>query len=217
MSDLTQSFIEMVEAYRAKPEFERKIHELSSDNAMCYQTIDLKNQQLTELKDAIAELTAKLAEVTKERDDASFRNLELEEKLGGIEKLLGLDERLEQARRDEHQATVNAMTPPEPVQVPMEPTIAENWPGASLVSAQATINNMGQCVMDPISTGQSMEKSAPEDVTDLPSVSVINPYTGYPILNPKGEYYDTPYYLKPSGVSWVDFVNNGGEAEPFMK
>ena len=40
MSDMTQSFIEMVEAYKAKPGLEAEIKRLSDDNAMCYGIID---------------------------------------------------------------------------------------------------------------------------------------------------------------------------------
>ena len=40
MSDMTQSFIEMVEAYKAKPELEAQIASLKADNSMCYGTID---------------------------------------------------------------------------------------------------------------------------------------------------------------------------------
>ena len=116
MSDMTQSFIEMVEAYKAKPELEAQIASLKADNAMCYGTIDQLRYEMSILEDAKKALETKLSEVTKERDDASFRNLELDEKLAGIEKLLGVAERLEQARQLEHQATVDALMPkPEPV------------------------------------------------------------------------------------------------------
>ena len=101
----------MVEAFKAKPELEAQIKTLGEDNAMCYKTIDQLRYELELLKSDKTDLTIKLSEVTRERDDASFRNLELDEKLAGIEKLLGVAERLEQARRDEHKATVDAMTP----------------------------------------------------------------------------------------------------------
>ncbi len=109
-TNITESFIAMVEAYKVKPELEAQVRRLGEDNALCYQTIDLKNQTITTLDSTIAELRAKLSEVTTQRDDAMFRNLELEEKLGGIERLLGLAERVESARKAEHEATVAAMT-----------------------------------------------------------------------------------------------------------
>ena len=198
MSDMTQSFIEMVEAYKAKPELESQIASLKADNAMCYGTIDQLRYEMSILEDAKKALETKLSEVTKERDDASFRNLELDEKLAGIEKLLGVAERLEQARQLEHQATVDALMPkPEPVQVE------------------------GQSAADPTSAGQpendtTTSKGGIEPIP-TPSEPKINPYSGFPIHYPDGEYKGQPYYEKPSWVSWAAWVDAGGEAEPYMK
>ena len=198
MSDMTQSFIEMVEAYKAKPELESQIASLKADNAMCYGTIDQLRYEMSILEDAKKALETKLSEVTKERDDASFRNLELDEKLAGIEKLLGVAERLEQARQLEHQATVDALMPkPEPVQVE------------------------GQSAADPTPVGQpendtTTSKGGIEPIP-TPSEPKINPYSGFPIHYPDGEYKCQPYYEKPSWVSWAAFVDAGGEAEPYMK
>ena len=187
MSDMTQSFIEMVEAYKAKPELESQIASLKADNAMCYGTIDQLRYEMSILEDAKKALETKLSEVTKERDDASFRNLELDEKLAGIEKLLGVAERLEQARQLEHQATVDALMPkPEPVQVE------------------------GQSAADPTSAGQpendtTTSKDGIEPIP-TPSEPKINPYSGFPIHYPDGEYKGQPYYEKPSWVSWAAWV-----------
>ena len=150
------------------------------------------------LEDAKKALETKLSEVTKERDDASFRNLELDEKLAGIEKLLGVAERLEQARQLEHQATVDALMPkPEPVRVE------------------------GQSATDPAPVGQpendtTTSKGGIEPIP-TPSEPKINPYSGFPIHYPDGEYKGQPYYEKPSWVSWAAWVDAGGEAEPYMK
>ena len=198
MSDMTQSFIEMVEAYKAKPELESQIASPKADNAMCYGTIDQLRYEMSILEDAKKALETKLSEVTKERDDASFRNLELDEKLAGIEKLLGVAERLEQARQLEHQATVDALMPkPEPVQVE------------------------GQSAADPMSVGQpetdtTTSKDGIEPIP-TPSEPKINPYSGFPIHYPDGEYKGQPYYEKPSWVSLAAWVDAGGEAEPYMK
>ena len=214
MSDMTQSFIEMVEAFKAKPELEARIKELSDDNSMCYSTIEQLRYTLCDRDATIANLRTKLSEVTKERDDASFRNLELDEKLAGIEKLLGVAERLEQARRDEHQATVDAMTPkvveePKPVEAygfsgPIDPVVVE-----------------GQSVVDPMPVGQpENDTTTSKDGAETPTPSdsrPINPYSGFPVHYPDGEYKGQPYYDKPSWVSWAAWVDAGGEAEPYMK
>jgi len=185
---ITQGFIEMVEAYKAKPELEDKIATLEADNSVCYQTIELKANQLAEAETRIAELNSRLSEVTKERDDAMFRSLELDEKLSGIEKLLGLAERLEQARRDEHQATVDAMTPKPLVEAAVSPE---------------TVNEVVDSYPGPI-----------DPVVVEPKT---NPYSGFPIHYPDGEYKGQPYYDKPSWVSWAAFVDAGGEPEPYMQ
>ena len=222
MSDMTQSFIEMVEAFKAKPELEAQIKTLGEDNAMCYQTIDLLRQQIADLQGTVESTNARLSEVTKERDDASFRNLELDEKLSGIEKLLGVAERLEQARREGHQAGVDAMTPkPEPVDLSKAPIPGDPW--YDLDSQTGPIDPVvvsGQSVVDPMPVGQpendtTTSKDGPE--TQTPSEPKINPYSGFPIHYPDGEYKGQPYYEKPSWVSWAAWCDAGGEAEPYMQ
>lgn len=233
MSDMTQSFIEMVEAYKAKPELEAQIKALGEDNAMCYQTIDLLRQQITDLQGKVTSTETRLSEVTKERDDASFRNLELDEKLSGIEKLLGVAERLEQARQQGHQAGVDAMTPkPEEVNEPQPESFVDDW------SAFKPLHGIEQPgPIDPIAVspqGQSenrptvadsaevlikqpttTSKDGPE--TQTPSEPKINPYSGFPIHYPDGEYKGQPYYEKPSWVSWAAWCDAGGEPEPYMQ
>lgn len=239
MSDttITQGFIEMVEAYKAKPELEAKIATLEADNGICYQTIELKANQLAEAETRIAELNSRLSEVTKERDDAMFRSLELDEKLSGIEKLLGLAERLEQARRDEHQATVDALTPklelltePTPYvpfwdqTVPINPVVVESQPNFD----GPAIPDQGQSEDRPTDTGlipsttagqpendTMISKDGPE--TQTQSEPKINPYSGLPIRYPEGEYKGQFYDDKPYWVSWAAFVDAGGEPEPFMQ
>ena len=226
MSDMTQSFIEMVEAYKAKPELESQIKTLGEDNAMCYKTIEQLRYEIDTLKSEKTDLSIRLSEVTKERDDASFRNLELDEKLAGIEKLLGVAERLEQARRDEHQATVDAMTPkPELVDLSKAPIPNDPWYDPSKDFSgpidPIVIEPQGQSDLNPTvslsetATDTTTSKDGPE--TQTQSEPKINPYTGFPIHYPDGEYKGQPYYDKPSWVSWAAWVDAGGEAEPYMQ
>ena len=216
MSDMTQSFIEMVEAYKAKPELEAQIKTLGEDNAMCYQTIDLLRQQITDLQGKVTSTETRLSEVTKERDDASFRNLELDEKLAGIEKLLGVAERLEQARQQGHQAGVDAMTPkPEPVDLSKAPIPGDPW--YDLDSQTGPIDPVvvsGQSAADPTTP---VTGNASETGSSIPTEPKINPYSGFPIHYPDGEYKGQPYYNKPSWVSWAAWCDAGGEAEPYMQ
>ena len=221
MSDMTQSFIEMVEAYKAKPELEAKIDDLTRDNAVCYSTIDQLRFEIETLKSEKTNLSIRLSEVTKERDDASFRNLELDEKLAGIEKLLGVAERLEQARREGHQAGVDAMTPKqEPVDLSKAPISGDPWydPNSQTGPIDPVVVQ-GQSAVDPISAGQpESDTTTSKDgiETQTPS-NPINPYSGFPVHYPDGEYKGQPYYDKPAWVSWAAWVDAGGEAEPYMQ
>lgn len=219
MSDMTQSFIEMVEAFKAKPELEAKIDDLTRDNAVCYSTIDQLRFEIETLKSEKTNLSIRLSEVTKERDDASFRNLELDEKLAGIEKLLGVAERLEQARREGHQAGVDSMTPkPELIHIAVSPEavdqVVDSYPGPI-----DPVVVQGQSAVDPISAGQpESDTTTSKDgiETQTPS-NPINPYSGFPVHYPDGEYKGQPYYDKPAWVSWAAWVDAGGEAEPYMQ
>lgn len=213
-TELTQSFIEMVKAYEAKPALEAEVSRLGEDNALCYQTIDLKNSIISGLNEDLAALRTELAEVKKREEDASFRNLELEEKLAGIEKLLGVAERLEQARRDEHKATVDAMTPkPEPVPFHQEPI-----PDSMKSEPVDIVAGSGQSAADPTPSNATDSAQSPSQEAGIaPTEPKINPYTGFPIHYPDGEYKGQPYYDKPSWVSWAAWCDAGGEAEPYMQ
>ena len=221
MSDMTQSFIEMVEAYKAKPELEAEVRRLGEDNAICYQTIDLKNQFIAEKDAKLAELEVRLSEVTRERDDASFRSLELDEKLSGIEKLLGVAERLESARRDEHQATVDAMTP-----TPLVEAAVVTEQGSTIIEPSypgpidpVVVEPQGQSESLPTNQTPS-DNGSPSEIgssSPAPTEPKINPYSGFPIHYPDGEYKGQPYYDKPSWVSWAAWCDAGGEAEPYMQ
>ena len=219
MSDMTQSFIEMVEAYKAKPELEAQIASLKADNSMCYGTIDQLRFEIVTLEATKANLEAKLSEVTKERDDASFRNLELDEKLAGIEKLLGVAERLEQARQQGHQAGVDSVIPK-----PLVESAVVTEQGSTIVQPGPIdpIMVQGQSAADPmpistIDAGSASEIGSSSLTEPTPTEPKINPYSGFPIHYPDGEYRGMPYYDKPSWVSWAAFVDAGGEAEPYMK
>ena len=216
MSDMTQSFIEMVEAYKAKPELEAQIASLKADNSMCYGTIDQLRFEIVTLEATKANLEAKLSEVTKERDDASFRNLELDEKLAGIEKLLGVAERLEQARQLEHQATVDALMPK-----PLVEAAVVTEQGSTIIQPGPIdpVVVQGQSAADPTPVGQpeSDTTTSKDGVETQTPFNPINPYSGFPIHYPDGEYKGQPYYNKPSWVSWAAWCDAGGEAEPYMQ
>jgi len=206
-TNITESFIAMVEAYKAKPELEAQVRQLSEDNALCYQTIELKASVINELDSTIAELRAKLSEVTTQRDDAMFRSLELEEKLGGIERLLGLAERVESARKAEHEATVAAMTPkeepkPEPMAIGHEENIGEDWLGPI---GLVVVEPQGQSVVDPMPVGQPEN----DTTTSKDGPVTLTPSDDWDRNDPR-QYLNKPWADKPWWVRPGEWYDAGG-------
>ena len=165
-ANITQSFIDMVEAYKAKPELESQIKQLRDDVEFFERNLRIEENITSNLKAEIERLNTSLTEVKKERDDAMFRSLELEDKFSGIEKLLGVAERVEAARQLEHKATVDAMTP------------------KPLVEA-AVVTEQGSTIVEPSYTGpidpvvvspQGQSENRPT-VTDSAEVLIEQPTT----------------------------------------
>ena len=209
-TNITESFIAMVEAYKVKPELEAQVKQLGEDNAMCYRTIDDLRFTIDDRDYAIAELRTKLSEVTTQRDDAMFRNLELEEKLGGIERLLGLAERVESARKAEHEATVAAMTPTQVELAEVEQKIMavpEDHPVWNPTGPidPVVVEPQSQSEVDPIPTGQ------PENDT---TTSKAGPVTLTPSddwdRNDSRQYLNKPWSEKPWWVTPGEWYDAGG-------
>jgi hypothetical protein len=192
---ITQGFIEMVKAYEAKPALEKTIADLRQDVEFFERNLRIEEDTTSNLRNRNAELEAKLSEVTTQRDDAMFRSLELEEKLGGIERLLGMAERVESARKAEHEATVAAMTP-KPVELAeVEQKIMEEHPVWNPTGPidPVVIEPQGQSEVDPMPVGQpendtTTSKDGPETQT------VFDPYKNESWLNQP--YDNKPWWVK---------------------
>ena len=209
-ANITQSFIDMVEAYKAKPELESQIKQLRDDVEFFERNLRIEENITSNLKAEIERLNTSLTEVKKERDDAMFRSLELEDKFSGIEKLLGVAERLEQARQLEHQATVDAMTP------------------KPLVEA-AVVTEQGSTIVEPSYTGpidpivvspQGQSENRPT-VTDSAEVLIEQPTTtskdGPETQTPSDwdrndskQYLNKPWSEKPWWVTPGEWYDAGG-------
>lgn len=205
-TNITESFIAMVEAYKAKPELEAQVRQLGEDNALCYQTIELKASVINELNSTIAELRTKLSEVTTQRDDAMFRSLELEEKLGGIERLLGLAERVESARKAEHEATVAAMTPVKPEPAPELPAFDyEDRVNQTGPIDPVVVEPQGQSVEDPTSVGRSES----DTTISKDGPSTLTPSNDWD-RNDSRQYLNKPWSEKPWWVTPGEWYDAGG-------
>lgn len=213
-ANITQSFIDMVEAYKAKPELESQIKQLRDDVEFFERNLRIEENITSNLKAEIERLNTSLSEVKKERDDAMFRSLELEDKFSGIEKLLGVAERLEQARQLEHQATVDAMTPK-----PLVEAAVVTEQGSTIVEPSYTgpidpvvVEPQGQSDSRPTevySTEASLEpngttsKDGPETLT--PSETSLDWDR-----NDSKQYLNKPYADKPWWVNDNEWYMAGG-------
>ena len=207
---ITQGFIEMVKAYEAKPGLEETIADLRQDVEFFERNLRIEEDTSRSLREANANLMAQLEGVKKERDDAMFRSLELEDKFSGIEKLLGVAERLEQARQLEHQATVDALMP------------------KPLVEA-AVVTEQGSTIVEPSYTGpidpivvspQGQSENRPT-VTDSAEVLIEQPTTtskdGPETQTPSDwdrndtkQYLNKPWSDKPWWVTPGEWYDAGG-------
>ena len=87
VDNFTASLIEMAEAVKAKPELEARIEKLEQDRDFFERHLRAEENTSSSLRHTIEDLQAQLSEARRERDEASFRNLELEElkdKVGGL-------------------------------------------------------------------------------------------------------------------------------------
>jgi hypothetical protein len=179
-ANITQSFIDMVEAYKAKPELESQIKQLRDDVEFFERNLRIEEDTSRSLREANANLMAQLEGVKKERDDAMFRSLELEDKFSGIEKLLGVAERLEQARKAEHQATVDALTPK-----PLVEAAVVTEQGSTIVEPSYTgpidpvvVEPQGQSDSRPTSleTGNASETGTSDQMQPAPTEPSFDQY-----------------------------------------
>ena len=206
-ANITQSFIDMVEAYKAKPELESQIKQLRDDVEFFERNLRIEENITSNLKAEIERLNTSLSEVKKERDDAMFRSLELEDKFSGIEKLLGVAERVEAARQLEHKATVDAMTPKPLVEAAVVTeqgsTIVEpSYPGPIdpvVVSPQGqsenrpTVTDSAEVLIEqPTTTSKDgPETQTPSDWDRNDSKQYLNkPWSEKPWWVTPGEWYD---------------------------
>ena len=216
-ANITQSFIDMVEAYKAKPELESQIKQLRDDVEFFERNLRIEENITSNLKAEIERLNTSLSEVKKERDDAMFRSFVLEDKFSGIEKLLGVAERLEQARQAEHDATVDAMTP-KPVEEP--PVSTQFWPEEQPgpidpVVVEPQPNFDGPAIPDQ---GQSENRPTVTDSAEVlieqpTTTSKDGPETQTPSdwdRNDSKQYLNKPWSEKPWWVTPGEWYDAGG-------
>ena len=195
-TNITQSFIEMVEAYKAKPELEAEINRLKQDVDFFERNLRIEEDVSRGLREEHAKLMAELAEVKTQRDDAMFRNLELEElkdKVGGlVGQALGLFK----------------SSSPEPTQ-PV--TVAEPEP---FTDAHPVWKPIGEVQPEAKPADTSIWPAGPIDpVVVEPQPSVQPEPAPQPSLSPgepDGWERGRPYSYKPWYMNDAEWISRGG-------
>ena len=203
-TNITEGFIAMVEAYKAKPELEAEINRLKQDVDFFERNLRIEEDVSRGLREEHAKLMAELAEVKTQRDDAMFRNLELEElkdKVGGlVGQALGLFKSsspeptqpvtvTEPERQPEAAGPI--MSQSDEISEP-ERTIADNWPGYP--------GPIDPVVVEP----QPPVESSPAQPSPEPDFDQYSETT----------YRNKPYAMKPWWVNDMEWEKFGGKPNP---
>lgn len=171
------SLVEMAKAFEERPRLEQRIAELEPAKAALEDSNSILRQH-------IDELNAKLAEVSKERDDASFRVLEVEDKASRV---LDLAKTL-QTGLGQVIAEVEPPKSPDPVEVsndtfqkaidemhkPMEGFPGNPLPGTFPEAAPAT----GQSEPHPTAEPVPSQDIGANSTVEAPASSADKPYAG---------------------------------------
>lgn len=186
VDNFTASLIEMAEAVKAKPELEAQIAALKAELEVCHSSLAIKSDKINYLEADLAEAKAKREEAIRDRDEVSFRNLELEEKLDTFASMAG---------------KVLGMVKPTPAPAP-EPTPSYTPYGSLSEASPGANQDIGLPSWD-IPSDSPMEVPA-EGPVDSPR---------FPNTLP-GSYHEYPYSWKPASMSDEEWAFGGGRPGP---
>lgn len=188
-TNITEGFIAMVEAYKAKPQLEATINTLTEDRNYFQQSLFREEATSADLRTQIAELNAKLLEVSRERDDAMFRNLELEELKDKIGGLLG-------------QGLAMFKAP-----------VVESASAVAQPDVQTTVSS--EAIAETLAP-EPQHEPAPLPTEPVPEPFASSPAPVFDDYDTK-TYSGQPYYMKPWWVNDTEWATAGGKpnlAEP---
>lgn len=190
VDNFTASLIEMAEAVKAKPELEARIEKLEQDRDFFERHLRSEENTSSSLRHTIEVLQAQLSEARRERDEASFRNLELEELKDKVGGLVG--------------QALAMFRPATPV---AEPVSAES---AQSVTADDQLRE--EILAGYASTpGTASEEGASIEEVIEPTQTASEP--AYPSLSPSepdGWERGKPYSYKPWYMTDTEWVSRGG-------
>lgn len=203
-TNITEGFIAMVEAYKAKPELEAEINRLKQDVDFFERNLRIEEDVSRGLREEHAKLMAELAEVKTQRDDAMFRNLELEElkdKIGGL-----LGQGLAMFKQPVAEPTP-AVTQPDtagPIMSQSEPMAfgVEETDMPSAKPADTSIWPAGP--IDPVVVEPQPSVELPAQPSSAPKFDMYSEFT----------YRNQPYFMKPWWVNDFEWEKFGGKPNP---
>lgn len=182
IDNFTASLIEMAEAVKAKPELEARIEKLEQDRDFFERHLRSEENTSSSLRHTIEDLQAQLSEARRERDEASFRNLELEELKDKVGGLVG--------------QALAMFRPAAPV---AEPASAESARSVTQVEYVA-----------PAPGTASEEGASVEEVIE-PTQTASDPvYPSLSPSEPDGWERGKPYSYKPWYMTDTEWVSRGG-------
>ena len=217
MNNFATTLVEMAKAHEQLPALQAEINNLNTQLNTAQDTVQSRELRIIDLNTQIEALNAKLRSVEAERDDASFRELEAEDKVAA----------LTQSLRTVFSSVGETLKAAQPVEVRLEPAVVDLphvSPGEQLSPGQPAVVSVSP---DPITPSEAGGGTIASTVIDTsPAVSVIPdptvdqhastigtttpsehmfateplPDTGHGIYHGK-LYYDMPYYI--SNTSWL--------------
>lgn len=207
--DITTGFIQMVEAYKVKPELEARIAELEHTIQRLNERDELASRAIDELETKADALLEDKARLTRERDDAMFRSLELEEKTKSVGDLV---------------AKLTGLVNPEPVAKAEAPV---EQPMASVDVEQGTVRQAhspfygseGEGNVETFRSEYSGQGEGKSETPNWDSPTKAEQNASGPMASPhvsepqpqRHENSGKPYHEKPWWVNDNDWRNQGGQ------
>lgn len=228
IDNFTASLIEMADAVKAKPELEARIEKLEQDRDFFERHLRSEENTSSSLRHTIEVLQAQLSEVRRERDEAFFRNFELEELKDKVGGLVGQALALFKSSSPEPTQPVT-VAEPEPftdahlvwkpiseVQPEAKPADTSIWPAGPI--DPVVVEPQDQSVSPLSSTDASGDAGQPQIVSVEPA-----PQPSLSPSEPDGWERGKPYSYKPWYMTDSEWVSRGGfgpdlappMAEPF--
>lgn len=195
--------VQMATAFENLPKVEKELSNARAANDILADRINSINADLEQSRNYATSLEQKVRSLEVERDDASFRVLEAEDKALHVLAMA-------KAARVSLEQMTSLLDPPKPEPEPVAPsepqaptTPAPEAP--SIPGAVHSISETGQSESSPTATTSQDEKSGSVDntATHAADASSSTP-------EPSGPYYGKRYIDFPGWVSYGDWIDGGG-------